>query len=541
MNYGFSGLNQNLNSNKNNNFTTNTALGLSNLIIAARVLSIVLDESHPRFKELGGWNGLGTIEYEPVSTPFPRPLVENFVFPTATTLNPNVKNYPLINEIVYLISLPNTDIGETTVSTNSYYINITSLWNHPHHNAYPATPNNLPPSQQKDYIQTQAGSVRRVTDQSTEIFLGKTFKERSNIHPLLPFEGDVIHEGRWGNSIRLGSTNILSSNTDIPKNESLNITHNFNPNNTSIPQSIISELNLINNKINLFKGNYQNVTVSTVVTCGETFNDTLFLGNLLTLLDKNYTSINKQIRTNVEVGKQYFISINITLNGTQSVNTENKSLNNWSSAGTSGDPIVIIRNGQGAQTPEGWIPITEDTFTDNSSIYLTSTQNVPILASSISYISYPDGQQPTSPKKYAGSQIILDSGRLVFNAYKDHLLLSSAKSINLNSQESVNIDTKKFITQADKIFLGKEDLAKEPLLLGDTTVNLLKDLIYAIKEAILPLQSLTSQPVPVNGTATFPQLLKPITNALTCLESLEKQLGYTPETCTITSKRNFTL
>ena len=28
-----------------------------------RVVSIVLDEAHPRFKELGEWNGLGTIEY----------------------------------------------------------------------------------------------------------------------------------------------------------------------------------------------------------------------------------------------------------------------------------------------------------------------------------------------------------------------------------------------------------------------------------------------------------------------------------------------
>jgi hypothetical protein len=426
MNYGFSGLNQNLNSNRNNNFTTNTALGLSNLIISARVLSIVLDESHPRFNELGGWNGLGTIEYESVNTPFPRPLAENFVFPTATTLNPNIKNYPLINEIVYLISLPNTEIGETTVSTNSYYINITSLWNHPHHNAYPATPNNLPSSQQKDYIQTQAGSIRRVTDQSTEIFLGKTFKERSNIHPLLPFEGDVIHEGRWGNSIRLGST--------------------------------------VNNTPNA-----------------------------------------------------------------------------WSSTGENGDPIVIIRNGQGLQTPEGWIPITENLSTDNSSIYLTSTQNIPILASSVSYISYPDGQQPTSPKNYAGKQIILDSGRLVFNAYEDHLLLSSAKSINLNSKESVNIDTKKFITDADKIFLGKEDLAKEPLLLGDTTVNLLRDLTSVIKEIAQSLQNLTSLPVAPYTPAQFPELLLPMTNAITYLESLEKQLGTTPENCTLTSKRNFTL
>jgi hypothetical protein len=426
MNYGFSGLNQNLNSNKNNNFTTNTALGLSELIISARVLSIVLDKSHPRFKELGEWNALGTIEYEPVNSPFPRPLVDNFVLPTATTLNPNVKNYPLINEIVYLISLPNTDIGETNVSINSYYINITSLWNHPHHNAYPATPNNLSFPQQKDYIQTQAGSVRRVTDKSTEIFLGKTFKERSNIHPLLPFEGDIIHEGRWGNSIRLGST-------------------------------------------------------------------------------------------------------------------VKRTPNNWSSAGEDGDPITIIRNGQGEQTPEGWIPITENTSIDNSSIYLTSTQNIPINASSVSYVSYPDGQQPIIPSKYAGPQIILDSGRLVFNSYNDHILLSSAKSINFNSKETVNIDTKKFITQADKIFLGKEELAIEPLLLGDTTVQVLRDITSTLKQIAQSLQNLTSTPIAPYTPAQFPELLLPMSNALVTLQSLEKQLGSTPESCTITSKRNFTL
>ena len=33
-----------------------------------------------------------------------------------------------------------------------------------------------------------------------------TFIERSNIHPLMPYSGDVIYEGRWGNSIRFSST-----------------------------------------------------------------------------------------------------------------------------------------------------------------------------------------------------------------------------------------------------------------------------------------------------------------------------------------------
>jgi len=425
--FGWNGLNQNLNRNSNNNFNTNKALGLSNLIIPVRVLGIIMNESHPLFIYYGGWNALGAIQYEIVSQPQTRLFDESDInIPIAYPATPNSKNYPLLNEIVYIISLPNTGIGAASDSTVSYYLNLTSLWNHPHHNAYPSNANEPSPPQQKDYLQTIAGSVITTINDPTQISLGKTFKERSNIHPILPFEGDVIHEGRWGNSIRLGST----------------------------------------------------------------------------------------------------------VKGTP---------NNWSNAGVDGDPITIIRNGQGSQTKEGWTPVVENINNDNSSIYLTSTQNIPLKASSVNYVSYPDSQQPTFPDKYAGSQIILDSGRLVFNSYNDHILLSSAKSINLNSQETVNIDTKKFITQADKIFLGKEELAIEPLLLGDTTVQVLRDITSTLKQIVQSLQRLTSQPVVPNSSATFPQLFLPMTNALAVLESLETQLGDNPKTCTITSKRNFTL
>jgi len=174
-----------------------------------RVVSIVLDESHPRFKELGEWNGLGTIEYTLVDQPIPA----SQVYPIAKPYDPSIRNFPLINEIVYIAQLPDTDIGRFTSSKKSYYMSVVGLWNHPHHNAFPQNSNILPPSQQKDYVETEAGSVRRVTDQSTEIFLGRTFVERGNIHPLLPFEGDRILEGRWGNSIRFGSTVTGSVNT----------------------------------------------------------------------------------------------------------------------------------------------------------------------------------------------------------------------------------------------------------------------------------------------------------------------------------------
>ena len=406
--YGFSALNYQLNANANNNFVNANAIAQANLIRAVRVLSIVLDETHPRFKELGEWNGLGIIEYEDVINPLPSPSL-----PIARPLTGNFKNLPLINEVVYIIALPDTEIESISSNTIEYYINIVSLWNHPHHNAFPTTPNTLPPTQQKDYIQTEAGNVRRVTDQSTEIFLGKTFVERSNIHPLLPFEGDMLYEGRWGNSIRIGST---VKNTP----------------------------------------------------------------------------------------------------------------NNWSTVGTDGDPILIIRNGQGVQTEEGWVPTVEDINNDDSSIYATSTQKIPLKASSILYNSYKTA--PTAPDQYAGKQILINSGRLVFNSTVDHILFSSKKSINLNAVEGVNIDTPTVTFSSGKMFLGSKN-ATEPILLGNQTVNLLDQLLVNLQSFMTICSTLVSTPP---GTPVGP--LNIVAGQMsTILNGLQQNLN------SIKSKNNFTI
>ena len=409
-NYGFSALNNNLNANANNGFNVANAISQANLIRAVRVLSIVLDETHPRFKELGEWNALGIVEYEDVVNPLPSPSLQ-----TARPLTGNFKNLPLVNEIVYLIGLPNTDIASISSNSTEYYINIVSLWNHPHHNAFPTSPNSLPPTQQKDYIQTQAGNVRRVTDQSTEIFLGKTFKERSNIHPLLPFEGDMIYEGRWGNSIRIGSTV-----KDTP--------------------------------------------------------------------------------------------------------------NNWSTVGTNGDPILIIRNGQGIQTEEGWVPTVEDINNDDSSIYTTSTQKIPLKASSTLYDSYRTA--PKAPDQYDGKQIILNSGRLVFNTTQDHILLSSNQTIGFNAVSGFNFDTKgNFVVGSPSIKLGSKN-ATEPLLLGNKTTDLLNKLVTNLKAWMVVASPLfASTPGGVAGLPTITSQLVSI------LSELEINLNQG----TIKSKNNFTI
>ena len=335
--------------------------------LAGRVKNIILDENSDGFNEFGEWNALGYIQYQDITNPTPQ-------LSTAKPFYPNNKNFPLLEEIVWIVQLPSTAINgaapdQPGVSTNinNYYINSTSLWNHPHHNGFPANPSSPLESQKRDYLQTSIGNVRRVTDQSTELNLGKTFVERSNIHPLKPFEGDIITEGRWGNSIRIGSTIKLKKPLDTP-------------------------------------------------------------------------------------------------------------LNNWSEGtSTSGDPILIIRNGQGTQTNEGWIPVVEDINNDEASIYFTSTQKIPLKASSISYNSYKT--PPTTPDQYAGKQIILNSGRLIFNTTQDHILFSSKKSVNLNAQESVNIDSKlNTIVSSPLIKLGSKD-ATEPILKGDALVTELQSLI----------------------------------------------------------------
>ena len=406
--FGFPSFNKTQNS-QNQGALAQAIAAVGNQLTPVRVKSIVLTQDHPRFKELGEWNSLGAIEFEPVSNPSGQSNKLSVAYP----LYPNIKNYPLINEIVFLISLPSTGIGLTWNASRSYYVSVVSLWNHPHHNAYPENSNVAPPSQVKDYTQTEAGSVRRVTDQSTEIYLGQTFRERSNIHPLLPFEGDVIQEGRWGNSIRFGST---------------------------------------------------------VRRAGER--------------------------------------------------------NDWSSFGLGGDPITILRNGQSKNaSEEGWVPITENINQDLSSIYSTSTQKIPLEASSTSYVSY-KSDFPTNPKEYKDNpQIILNSGRLVFNTTQDHILLSSKKSINLNAVSSVNIDTPDTIIQSTNVYLGSKD-ATEPVLLGDTTVSLLKTLVQNLQSFMQICSTLVGVPsgaplAPLNAISS--QLITTLSQLNTNLDNTKSK------------------
>ena len=206
------------------NNVANLSSKIDSKIIVGRVTDIILNPVHPEFSNYGGFNGIGTIFWEEVNS---QGTVYN---KAAKPFFPQISACPLVNELVLLFSLPNKNIGSFSGAQSYYYINSLSIWNSPHHNAYPnPTQPNTPASQQKDYSTTDKGSPKRQIDSDgTGINLNsnspsqKTFEEKPNIHPLYPYVGDILYQGRWGNSLRFGST-AVPFGPDIPDEEKIAI------------------------------------------------------------------------------------------------------------------------------------------------------------------------------------------------------------------------------------------------------------------------------------------------------------------------------
>jgi hypothetical protein len=175
--------------------------GPSGNFTSVRVADIILNTDHPRATSLGGIDSIGIISYADISTD--RGIDNPETLPIAKPLFSYQKYLPLLNEIVLLINVEfNLDDG--TDQKVKFYLPNINIWNNPHHNAMPLTDyynvNN------KNYNDTQDGIQITSQNNSLNIPLGETFIEKNFIKPLRPFEGDNILEGRFGNSIRLGST-----------------------------------------------------------------------------------------------------------------------------------------------------------------------------------------------------------------------------------------------------------------------------------------------------------------------------------------------
>ena len=253
-------------------------------LLAARVIDISLVTSTNGasiFQTTGEFANIGAIKFELLGNSTSK---ENFPQgPIAYPLDTNVRKVPLINEIVFIMSGPSRNIAleGNSDAIDFYYTNAISVWGRSHLNMLPS---NSSTSKNTDTVpkeDVERGIENNKDSQVVEPKPGNTFEEKANIRNLFPNEGDVIIEGRFGNSIRFGSTAKQSE--------------------------------------------------------------------------------------------------------------ENKNVESpWSTEGREGNPITIIRNGQSqVDLPfSNWFPIYEDIQNDDSSIYMTSGQLIPVTLASTNFASF---------------------------------------------------------------------------------------------------------------------------------------------------------
>ena len=101
--FGAQGINETYSSVSNySSLNSSTSVPLINV---ARVKKIILDDSDQEiFRQFGEWNGIGTIFWSPISKKLDKDGVTEYNPSTyALPLFPNIKHYPLINEIVYIV------------------------------------------------------------------------------------------------------------------------------------------------------------------------------------------------------------------------------------------------------------------------------------------------------------------------------------------------------------------------------------------------------------------------------------------------------
>ena len=329
-----------------------------NELVLARVIDIILDDTHPEYSKYGTTDALGVIKYKLLTSEANEFEPENL--PSAFPLNASIRQLPLKNEVVFLVNGPANDLESSAINKRTYYLTTVSLWNHPSHNAFPSDVN------------------------VDNLDLGDNIREVDYVQPLQPFPGDIIIDGRTGQSIRF-------SGYGSPKN---------------------------------------------------------LLGDL-----------------------------------------ENQ-----------GRPITYIVNGRKGGGDDPVTPVVENINLDDSSIVLTSNHKVPLTQSATKYDTYIT--PPAFADLYRGKQVIINSGRLLFNSTEENIVMSAFTSVSMTAGRTINLDAETYIgMDAPIILIGtqkninkelktlREYRFREPVVLGNQLETFLSTLLDVLDEISVALSS----------------------------------------------------
>jgi len=187
---------------------------------SAEVIDVILDPRHPEYNP-ERWPGrkIGDIQARPASS-FNLPISEcQWYHP----MWPNIfAGIPLIGEIVLLVEAMGQSNRGGTSRLEKYYLPAVNTWHDPNHNQVPAatfdinmlseTPSEAEICNPSGVYTANNGTEQGAIDLTPP--LGRIF-QTMDIKRLQPYEGDVMFEGRFGQSIRFGSTNKTGASPNL--------------------------------------------------------------------------------------------------------------------------------------------------------------------------------------------------------------------------------------------------------------------------------------------------------------------------------------
>ena len=153
-------------------------------------------------------------------------------------------------------------------------------------------------------------------------------------------------------------------------------------------------------------------------------------------------------------------------------------LNEWSSIGTEDSPITLITNGLSFTSQSYYV---EQINNDSSSIYLTTTQKLPLQTNRNGTLN--PLTNPLNVPDYFNSQIIMNSDRIVLNSKKDEVMIFATTNVEINTNNIINLNAVERVhLNTNTVFLGtiNNQLPTEPLVLGNKTADLLEALVDSL-------------------------------------------------------------
>ena len=204
-------------------------------------------------------------------------------------------------------------------------------------------------------------------------------------------------------------------------------------------------------------------------------------------------------------------------------------LNEWSDIGNDDSPITILTNGFSYDSKEKFH--VEKINKDASSIYLTSTQQLPLQTDKTGVLN--NLTNPISVSNYFNAQVIINSDRVVLNSKRDEVMIFAKSNIELNTKNIINLNANERVhLNSNTVFLGtiNNQLPTEPLILGGKLNNLLESLLNSLYSFGLSLSTVVGSPEgapAIDITSAAGSLLNDIDRINNNLEGILSQRNFT--------------